>query len=468
MKSKYSQIVSHNFRNSEGEPFELTPSQEDIFRIIFTRRYPRVQCITYTQFGKSDVSAISALSRVTVFPEKWAIVAPSTKKAGIIMGYIIDHIFDNPVFRQQFKIKEGEDIERIRRERRKDYVTFNLGRGEIGGVYTLSTEGKRTKDVLDAIMGFGAKNIVLDESSLISDQQYAGVKRMLGGHKDNFLFEIGNPFRRNHFLRTWRDPNYHHILVDYKQGIKEGRITEEFIDEMRREKFFDIMYECKFPEEEAIDTKGYMSLVTEADLDRAYVEDIKIFGRLRMGVDVGGGGSGKSVICLRGTNGARIPYSERSSDTMSLVGETLKFKDMYGVKAEEIFVDAIGVGKGVSDRLNEHFAIDFKKVNRVVWGSKPYKEDFINSKAESFWGLKEWIRNGKLVRHKGWEELLNIKYKIQSDKKVKIISKEDLIREGIPSPDHADALALTFSKPMSFTNKPKTFRPNITGIGRTR
>ena len=68
--------------------------------------------MTYTQWGKSDVCAIAALSRVTTFPEPWAIVAPSNKKAGIIMGYVIDHIFDNPVNRAQFKIGEKENLER--------------------------------------------------------------------------------------------------------------------------------------------------------------------------------------------------------------------------------------------------------------------------------------------------------------------------------------------------------------------
>jgi len=437
------ELVKSRYKNEEGEPFVLTSGQNEIFDIIVGRLKPRTQAITYTQYGKSDICALSVLTRITTYPEKWAIVAPTIKKAKIIMGYIIGHIFDNEYTRQKFQIGKDESLERIRRERSKERLTFRISESRIGEVFIISCEGKRVKDVLDALMGFGSPNIILDESGLISDPHYAGVKRMLGGHKDNFLLEIGNPFRRNHFLKVNRDSLYHHILIDYKQGIEEGRITEEFINEMRREAFFDVLYECKFPDEDSIDTQGYMPLFTETQLDASYVDDIDLFGEMRIGVDVGGGGSGKSVICLRGDNGARIEYSARSSDTMSLVGKVLEIAKENGVLPKHIFVDAIGVGKGVYDRLVEHKG---NEVKGIIWGEKcEDEEDFADLKAQSFWRASQWLNGGKLKRHSGFEELIDIKYKVQSDKKVKIRSKEDMLKEGIQSPDHADAFALTFS-----------------------
>jgi len=444
----------------------MTPSQNEIFDIIFERKYPRTQAMTYTQYGKSEICSLGVISRITTFPEMWAIVAPSMKKAGIIMGYIIGHIFDNEATRAMFKIGKDESLERIRRERRKDKITFNLGEGEMGGVFILSTEGKRVKEVLDAIMGFGAKNIILDESGLIDDPQYAGVKRMLGGHKDNFLFEIGNPFRRNHFLRTWRDPLYHHILIDYKKGIEEGRITKDFIAEMRKEAFFDVLYECKFPEEEAIDTEGYMPLLTEKELDRAYVEDIDIFGTLKLGNDVGAG-EARTVSCLRGRNGAKIVYSARSSETMAFVGEILKIKDNEGIKPENISIDRLGPGQGAYNRLVEVLGLE---INGIAFGQKADdSEYFANKKAEMYWRLREWILGGgKLIRHSGWQELLNIKYKRQSDRKIRIKSKEELMKEGIHELDHADAFCLTFAKqdlsPME--ERSQTHKPQITNLRR--
>ena len=465
MSQKTKKLVQRLFKNEEGEPFILSEGQEKIFDVISQRLYPRTHCMTPTQYGKSITCALAVLTRVTHFSEMWAIVAPTTKKAGIIMGHLIDHIFDNEYISSKFQITRDESFERIRRERRREKITFRLGTGELSGVFIVSTEGKRVKDVLDALMGFGAKNIVLDESGLIGDPQYAGVKRMLGGHKDNFLFEIGNPFRRNHFLKTYRDPNYHKIEINWEKAVAEGRMSIEFINEMRREAFFDVMYEVKFPEEEDIDTAGYMQLWTEKELDRAYVDKIELFGQKRLGIDVGAG-QDKSVICLRGKNGAKVVYSTRSSDTMALVGEIMRIKDLEGIKPGAIAIDKTGPGHGAYNRLVEVCGLE---IEGVAFGSKPQVEDeYVDRKAEMYRRAKEWTSlGGKLVRNRGWEELLNIKYKAQSDRKMRIKPKELMAREGVHSPDHADALCLTFAKAEIDLTKPSQYRPKW-NVGRRR
>ena len=42
--------------------------------------------------------ALGVLLRISLYKEKWAIVAPTEDKARIIMDYIIDHIFDDHMF----------------------------------------------------------------------------------------------------------------------------------------------------------------------------------------------------------------------------------------------------------------------------------------------------------------------------------------------------------------------------------
>lgn len=257
------QLVASRYKNYEGKSFELTDGQAEIFEIIAKRKYPRTHTISYTQYGKSDTVSMAVLTRITTYPEKWALVAPSNKKAKIIMGDIISHTFDNEYSMAMFEVEKGESLDRIRRERSKERMTFRHPNKMIGEVFTLSSEGKRTKDLLDALMGFGAPNVIIDESSLIDDIQYAGIFRMLGGFKDNFLFEIGNPMRRNHFLKTSLDPSYHHINIDCEQGIKEGRVTREFIEEMRTKPMFSVLYENKFPPQDTIDDSGYSPIYTE-------------------------------------------------------------------------------------------------------------------------------------------------------------------------------------------------------------
>ena len=154
------------------------------------------------------------------------------------MSYLIKHIFDNDYTRQRFVIESGESEENIRRHKNKERLNFRLENGTMGEVFITSAEGA---------MGLGAANIVEDEAALIDDNYHSYVMRMLGDQTDNFLVKIGNPFHSTHFRKSEKDPRYHVIKIDYKQGIKEGRLTEEYVEEMKEQPNFGILYECEFP-----------------------------------------------------------------------------------------------------------------------------------------------------------------------------------------------------------------------------
>lgn len=442
---KIKALVRSRYKNSQGKPFELTDGQAEIFECIAKRKHPRNHVLSYTQFGKSDVVSLAVLTRITTFPEKWAIVAPSNKKAHIIMSYLIGHIFDNEFTTALFEVEKGESIDRIRRERSKDRLTFKLPNGQISEVFTLSSEGKRTKDLLDALMGFSSPNIIIDESSLIDDIQMVGIMRMLGGHADNFLFEIGNAMRRNHFFRDSINPAYNHINIDCYRGLKEGRITKEFIDEMRNKPMFSMLYENKFPPQDAVDSSGYAPLYSDTELQNKMKPEFELFGDIRMGCDVAGEGSNYSVIVIRGRNGAKIVYKENNPDTMNFVSVIVDMYKKY--KPRKIYLDKVGIGKPVYDRLRElpeMYNNDGQVVVGVMAGEQAEdKDNFFNKRAEMFWRQKEWLQTANLIGNE-WIDLLDIRYKVQSDRKIKIKSKDEMVKDGVASPDVADSLSLTF------------------------
>jgi hypothetical protein len=139
---------------------------------------------------------------------------------------------------------------------------------------------------------------------------------------------------------------------------------------------------------------------------------------------------------------------------MSIVGIALRMMKAEDIRPQNVFVDSIGIGKGVVDRLAEQ-ALGVQAVNV---GEAPSEGDFINKRAEASWRCAEWIKHGgKLKRNIGFEELSRLKYKVQSDRKLKIISKDELLRDGIQSPDHADALMLTFIRP--YTRQTQSYQP---------
>jgi hypothetical protein len=264
---------------------------------------------------------------------------------------------------------------------------------------------------------------------------------MLGGHKDNFLFEIGNAMRRNHFFRASLDPNYHHINIDCHRGILEGRITKEFVEEMRTKPMFSMLYENKFPPQDAVDTSGYAPLYFDTELQGKIKPNIELFGDLRMGCDVAGEGANYSVITLRGKNGAKVVYKEHTPDTMAFVSVIVAMYRRY--KPEKIYIDKVGIGKPVYDRLMELGELYEKVIGVMAGEGAEDKENFFNKRAEMFWRQREWLTTANLEGDH-WLDLLDIRYKVQSDRKIKIKPKDEMIKDGVYSPDVADSLSLTF------------------------
>ena len=298
------QLSASLYKDRNGQPMHLTEHQAIIFELIFKRLHPRNWLSAYTQYGKSLTVALAVLTRVATFPEKWAVVAPSEKKARIIMGYIIDHSFDNEYTKLKLEIEKGESVERLRRERSKSRLTFKHSDGGVGEIYILSADSRNKQNAGDSLMGFGAPNVVLDEAALIDDDIEIKIFRMLGGTQDNFYLKIGNPFKRNHFLKDYRDPNFFKLSVDYKIGIEEGRLNQEFVEEAKKKPFFDVLYENRFPEASAIDDKGWSNLITDKEYENALVakEDVAEFGTKNIGHDVARGGGNFNVWVLKSDN----------------------------------------------------------------------------------------------------------------------------------------------------------------------
>lgn len=428
------------FIDDYHKPLILTEGQKQIFKIILERKPKRNIVMTGTQYGKSLTVSLGILLRAVLFPEKWAVVAPSEKKAKIIMNYVIQHVFDNELFCSQLEI--SENLERLKRERSKERLTFKRG----GEIFILSADTRNQQRAGESLLGFGAPNLILDESSLIDDDIYATAKRMLGGHLDNFLLEIGNPFRRNHFLKSWQSDGYNKIKIDWRQGVKEGRFSKSFIEEMREEAFFKILYECQFPELGEIDEQGWSVLLTDKEVEVAMARQIEPTGKKRLGVDIGRGGD-YTVFVLRTDNYARILEKNRDPDLMAQAGKILRIMREENITAENVFVDDVGVGGGVTDRLREQGC----QVNAVKSGEKAKKEEkFTNVRAEAYWELRKWILGGGILEKNGdWYQLYEIRYKEDSASRLKIESKEEIRGRGTESPDTADALMLTFAGPKS-------------------
>lgn len=431
-----------------GRPLVIPPRYHPLFNLIFHRSHPRTNIIAPTQDGKSLTIGAAVTLVAATRAERWTILAPNEKKADIIMAYIREFATAHPIISSQLELDKQDTLERLKRERSKKHLTFKRG----GGVQTLSLDARNGKRSIEAAMGFGSKNIIEDEAGLIDDPLHSTVMRMMGGYDyaSSFLLKIGNPFYNNHFKRSSMDPSYNRIHLTYRDSIKDRDagfhgFDPRFIDEMREEAFFDVFYECRFPDEDVIDDQGFRQLLTSSEIKQGYVDRSQAGPGAKLGCDIGGGGD-YNVYTIRTPQFAFVESSNRSSDTMTNVTEIERIMDTYGILATDVNIDDIGLGRGVTDRLRE-MGHEVNGVSVGTTASNPAR--FSNLKAELYWatGMKVKEEGFVFEPHKAWEQLTWIKYKVNSDKQLKIEDKQALKRRKGKSPDFAESLMLTFYEP---------------------
>ena len=443
------------WNDDSGKEIEWTEGQKDIIRCILLRHSPtpeqlrRIHVQTPTRYGKSYAVAAGVLVRASHKKEKWAIVAPTEDKAKIIMDYAIRFALENPTILDQLEIDKSQNqLEGLSRERSKRRLTFK----DAGEIRVFSADARNKIAAGNALMGFGSKNVIEDESALIDDDIHSKVMRMLGDAPDNFLMKIGNPFRRNHFLKSYQSARYYRILIDWKQMVKEGRATLDFINEMREELLFDILYEAKFPAEDMVDSQGWMNLITDRLVEDAMIDDAYMIGRKRVGLDIAGGGRNYNAAALRSANYAEKVLKDRRSNTMEVLADLVKLMRLNGLyqdakmfKEPNAFIDKVGVGKGAYDQATRLIPY----VRGVGNGEVPSdKVKYANLRAECYDRLRLWLKaGGRLSKDKDWYQLSKIKYKVNHKDQMVIMPKEVMLKQGVDSPDVADALALTFATP---------------------
>lgn len=424
---------------------DLTPMQEDILKTILMGKHKRIVISAMTRYGKSLTVAMAILLYAVLNDGKRnTIVAPRDKQAKILMNYIANFIVTQPRIGKMVDIT-ATGIDRLKKEVTKSRVTFKNG----SEIDIISAEGSAER-----LLGHGVTGLlVLDESAWITDEVYRSrITRMLGDTPDTILVKIGNPFNHNHFYESWKDPKYKRFHIDWRLALKEERITQAFVDEQRAlltPMEFQVLYSAEFPE----DTED--TLIRWPWIETSYTSDVpeSEVKQVILGCDIAEGGLDWTVITevIETIDGKFIVNnitSFQKADTMITVGKIAKIQER--VKADVIKVDAIGVGKGVADRLQELGLL----VVQVKVGMTPTRERerFTNQKAQFYWHLRTLFEESRIFipKHdKLIKELHGMRYELTSAKKIKIIDpgkgKTNSL-EKKKSPDFADSLMIAMAE----------------------
>lgn len=258
----------------------------------------------------------------------------------------------------------------------------------------------------------------------------------------------GNPTRRSGFFYNAHTKWQGEWWTKKVACADSSRVDPKFIEMMRKRYGVDsaayaIRVLGEFPPAEEDTFIPYFLI------DEAMHRDIQpLEGKRQVwGIDVARFGDDASVLCRRTDYYVHPLKVWHKLSTMELVG---RIKIEYettpiNIRPLEIYVDVIGIGAGVVDRLME---LQVPAIGINV-SETPSVGSVYNRLRDELWGnVREAAEARKLILPNDEDlkgELTTPRMKFLPNGKLQLESKGDMKKRGLPSPDRADALCLSFA-----------------------
>lgn len=304
----------------------------------------------------------------------------------------------------------------------------------------------------EAFQGLHAANAtpfyIFDEASGIPDKIF---EARSGGATDGepMIFDFGNPTRKSGYFFENTVGKFRHRFIQRHVDSRTVKITNkglinEWLNDWGEDSdFFKVKVRGVFP------AAGSVQFISNDLVEACFRRSVPMerTAPLVIGVDVARYGADTTVIYPRIGNDARtFPYKRYMGlDNVQVAEKVIdmvqEFKAL-GKQVSMIAVDGGGLGGGVVDILRR-LGYDPMDVN---FGSRP-SDNHYRLKSDELWGR---MRDGMetlclppdidMMSH-----LTQREYGITITNKIALESKEDLVKRNCPSPDIADALALTYA-----------------------
>lgn len=186
------------------------------------------------------------------------------------------------------------------------------------------------------------------------------------------------------------------------------------------------------------------ALISLAWLEAAARREVPDAGDVIAGLDIAGPGEDETCLCVR--KGQRVLLLKSWSNPDSR-GEVLAELSRWP-SLKMLYGDTNGIGYNFLLHLEDHGYKD--RVKHVNVGKQARDTaKFANLKAELYWGLRMKLEQGEiggLTDEKAMGQLAGILYRIRSDGKTQIETKDEARARGVKSPDRAEAIMLAFAE----------------------
>jgi hypothetical protein len=320
---------------------------------------------------------------------------------------------------------------------------------------------ERNTEAFAGLHNAGGRIMVLfDEASAIPDIIWETTEGALTDEDTEIIWSVkGNPTRnQGRFRECFHEGRFAHRWssreIDSRSvpGTNKEQIEAWRQDYGEDSDFFRVRVAGKFPRS---DSNSFISFdAALAAAKREPVEDTS--APVVLGVDVGRFGDDPSVIYPRRGYDARTrkPELYQGLNTIQLADRVVRARIRYG--ATTIFVDEGGIGAGLVDVLLDRG----EPVIGVQFGGGADQSNlrdpatrYANKRAEMWGAVRAALPTLSIPAEVPGadntlpQELSAPTYDYTIRDELKLESKKDMKRRGVPSPNVADALALTYAYP---------------------
>ena len=296
---------------------------------------------------------------------------------------------------------------------------------------------------------------IMDEASAIPPEIFEVAQ---GGLTDgqSMMFLFGNPTRSTGFFADTFG-KLRHRWVNYHVDSRTARMTNktlinEWIQDYGEDSdFVRVRVKGQFPR------VGDSQFISNEAVEMAMQREVEPNDAdpIVIGVDVARFGDDSSVIVVRHGRKLLTIKKYRELDLMTFTNKVIEAINDFA--PHTVFVDGAGLGAGVIDRLRQ---LSYRCIE-VQAGSRPLDpEKFTNLRAEMWWKMRDWLETADIPEdaQELMYELTGIEYGYDERMRVKLEKKSDMKKRGLPSPDEADSLAISFAENVSVTARPRGTR----------
>lgn len=307
----------------------------------------------------------------------------------------------------------------------------------------------------DGLRGSYYDGVVLDEVAQMKPEVWDEVVRPMLSDRKGWAAFIGTPKGQDRFFKLYNDaksdPTWYDTLHRADEtGVLDAAELESARLTMSAEAFRQ-EYLCDFSAS-SDNVLITIDLISEA-CQRKVVHEDALFGLPKvMGVDVARYGADSSVIVKRHGHFTYNPMEFRQLDNMHIAGVVAQQWDEWN--PDSVFIDG-GRGEGVIDRLRQ---LGYSPIEVQFGGRKNLIDQvhYNDKRTEMYDRGRKWIEDGGVLPNHSRlkSDLCSLTYDFGGvGGSMRLVSKEQMRREGQDSTDFGDAWALSFAFPVNPKDK---------------